>query len=133
MRNDGMSCEQLQRALLEERGPTDAEFAHIDRCDACMEVWLTAALDEKPEVEIPEDFAVRITAQLPPRSPQRSVSRRPRSWGLAIAMVVVTALLVAFFVEPAAATSWVRIVFPMMVATEIAGLALWLGPRWSGR
>jgi hypothetical protein len=133
MRDDGMNCEGLQRALREGSGLTDSESAHIDRCDACMEVWLMAALDEKPEVEIPEDFAVHVAAQLPPRSPRRSVSRRPRNWGLAIAMVVVTALMVAFFVEPAAANSWVRIVFPMMVATEIASLALWLGPRWTGR
>jgi hypothetical protein len=129
MRDGDMNCEGIQLAARQGQELKAYEAAHLDECDACMDVWLTAALDEKPEVAIPKDFAVRVAAQLPVRPPQRAVSRTPRHLGLAGAMAVVTVLLVACFAGPNTAHSWVGVVFVMVVATEIAGLALWLGPK----
>jgi hypothetical protein len=140
MRNDSMICEALQRTLRESRRLTGEQVTHIDECDACMDAWLTAALDQKPEVAIPEDFAARVSAGLPARRPQRAIKRRPR-WGLAAAMAVVTLLLVVCFAEPtpassladAPAHSWIGLVFLFLVTAEITALALWLGPRRMGR
>jgi hypothetical protein len=133
MRDDGISCEALERALHEGRKLTTLELAHVEGCDECMDVWLTLALEAKPEVAIPENFAARVAAGLPVRQPTRTVLRGNRHWGLVTAMAVVTVLMAVGYAGSPPATSWVGLVFMSVVATEIAGLALWLGPRWSGR
>ena len=132
MRDGDVNCGAIQLAARQGRELKAYEAAHLEECDACMDAWLTTVLDEKPEVAIPQDFAARIAAQLPARLPQRAVSRRPPHLGLAGAMAVVTVLLVACFAGPDPAHSWIGVVFVMLVATEIAGLALWLGPKRSG-
>jgi hypothetical protein len=98
-----------------------------------MDAWLTLVLDAKPEVEIPADFAARVVAGLPARSERQSAVRAQRPWGVISGMAVVLVLLVLCFAGPAPANPWVGLVFVMVVASEIAGLALWLGPRWTGR
>ena len=139
MRDDGMNCEELQRglrddrALREGRELTKEQSAHIDECDECMDAWLTAALDRKPEVAIPADFAARVAAMAPARPERRNTAHSPRHWGVISAMAVALVVLVLCFAGPKPANSWVGVVFVMLVATEIAGLALWLGPRWLGR
>jgi predicted anti-sigma-YlaC factor YlaD len=133
MGDDGMNCEALERALHEGRRLTAHELAHVEDCDECMDVWLTLALEAKPEVAVPADFAARVAASVPPRRVKRVALRVPRHWGLITAMAVVTVVLVVGFPGPKPANSWVGLVFVMVVASEIAGLALWLGPRWLGR
>lgn len=133
MRDDGMNCEALERALHEGRKLTQAELAHVENCDECMDVWLTLALEAKPEVTVPADFAVRVASNAPPRPQKRAALRMPRHWGLITAMGVITVLMAAGFVGSPPANTWVGLVFLFLVATEIAGLALWLGPRWMGR
>jgi hypothetical protein len=132
MRDDRVNCENLQRAMREGRELTQAELAHINECDACadasMDAWLTAALDRKPEVAIPVDFAARVAAGLPPRPPRHETAR-----SVICAMVVALVVLVLCFAGRNPASSWVGVVFVMLVASEIAGFALWLGPRWLGR
>jgi hypothetical protein len=133
MRNDGMNCEALQTVLRQGRELTRAESAHLDECDACMDAWLTAALDEKPEVAIPTDFAARVAARLPAQPAQRATTRRPQHLGLTAAVAVIAVLLAVWFSGPAPMNSWVGLLFVMLVASEVAGLALWLGPGWMGR
>ena len=130
MRDHSVNCDALQQKLREGRQLTRTQAAHMDACEACMDALLTAALEEKPDVTIPADFAARVTANLPACPVQQAVPRRPRHWGLAAAAATVTVLLVVCFAGPASANSWVSIAFVMLVAMEIAGLALWLGPRW---
>lgn len=133
MRNDGISCEALERALHEGRKLTNEELAHVEDCDECMDVWLTLALEVKPEVAIPEDFAARIAAMSPARPQKPQTVRTTRHWGMISAIVVVAVLLMICFGGPRPANSGLGLVFTLLVATEIAGLALWLAPRWSGR
>ncbi len=133
MRDHGVNCEELQRTLREGRELTKEQAGHIDECDVCMDAWLTAALDAKPEVVIPADFAARVRAELPARQERRIAVRTQRHWGVISAMVVALVVLVLCFLGPKPANSWVGGVFVMLVASEIAGLALWLGPRWLGR
>ena len=132
MRDDGLNCEALERVLHEGRKLTAVELAHVENCDECMDVWLTLALEAKPEVAIPENFASRVAACLPARQEKRAALRMPRHWGLITAMAVITVLMAVGFVGSPPANTWVGVVFVSVVATEIAGLALWLGPRWMG-
>ena len=133
MRDHGVNCEELQRAVLEGRGLTREQSDHIETCDACMDAALTAMLDAKPEVGIPADFAARAVAGLPECPEKRSAARTQRPWGVISAMAVALVLMVVCFAGSPPANSWVGLVFVMLVASEIAGLALWLGPRWMGR
>ncbi|HEX3472838.1 MAG TPA: hypothetical protein VHT28_16780 [Silvibacterium sp.] len=136
MRDNGVICEALQRALNEERTLrgerelTAEECAHLEECDACLDASLTVMLDAKPEVEIPADFAARVAASLPAKSAART--RWPRHTGLITAIVLVAVLLVVCFAGPKPADNWIGLVFMLLVATEVAGIALWLGPKQSG-
>lgn len=133
MRNDGISCEALERALHEGQKLTKEELAHVEDCDECMDVWLTLALEAKPEVAIPDGFATRIAAMAPARPEKRQALRTTRHWGMISAITVVTVMMMICFAGPRPVNSGVGLVFMLVVATEIAGLALWLAPRWSGR
>jgi hypothetical protein len=136
MHDDSVNCERLQRTVRSGRDGrelTKEQSAHLDECDACMDAWLTVVLDKKPEVAIPADFAARVTAMAPVRQENRVRARAPRHWGVISAMAVVTVLLVVCFAGSHPANSWIGLTFMLVVVSEIAGLALWLGPRWMGR
>lgn len=142
MRDDSVNCEDLRRALRDGIELTKEQSAHVGECDACadasMDAWLTMALDAKPEVAIPADFAARVVAGLPVELPARQEKRiavhTQRHWGVISAMAVALVVLVVCFLGPKpTGNSWVAGVFVMLVASEIAGLALWLGPKWLGR
>jgi hypothetical protein len=130
MRDNGVNCEALQRTLRGERELTAEESAHLEECDVCLDVSLTVMLDIKPEVEIPRDFAARVAASLPAKTAART--RWPRHAGLITAMAVVTVLLVVCFAGAKPADNWIGLVFMLLVATEVAGIALWLAPKHSG-
>ena len=137
MRDGDMNCEAIQLAARQGRELTAYEAAHLDECDACLDVWLTAALDEKPEVAIPEDFAARVGLLASARPEKPAKAKTSRHWGVMSAVAVVTVMLVVCFEGPApansTANSWIGPVFLFLVTAEIAGLALWLGPKWMGR
>jgi hypothetical protein len=137
MRDDSVNCNVLQQMLRERRELTKTQAAHLRECEGCMDAWLTAALDQKPEVAIPSDFAARVAAIAPARQENREAAKASRHWGVISAMAVVTVLLVICFESPGPAnstpSSWIGPLFLFLVTAEIAGLALWLGPRWTGR
>lgn len=127
MSRDTVNCEALQRALFEQqRELTADEAAHLLACEECMDVLLTVSLEQKPEIAIPADFAARVAASLPPKPVK---AHAPRHAGLIAAMVFVFVLLVVCFANGKPADGWIQLVFMALVATEIAGLALWLGRR----
>jgi hypothetical protein len=130
MHDNGVNCEALQRTLRGERELTAEEFAHLEECDVCLDVSLTVMLDIKPEVEIPRDFAARVVASLPAKTAARS--RSPRHAGLITAMAAIAILLVVCFAGAKPADNWTGLVFMLLVATEVAGIALWLAPKHSG-
>ena len=129
----GVNCEELHRAVREGRELSRDQSEHMEDCESCLDVFVTLALDAKTEVEIPADFAARVAAELPARQEKQIAVHTPRHWGLISAMAVALVVLVVCFLGPKPANSWVGQVFVMLVASEIAGLALWLGPRWLGR
>ena len=72
-------CEVVRRALMQRRELTAEERAHAERCavcaDALMETEIEAALEEKPEVAVPAEFAARVAVRA---RQEKNVRRRVR-------------------------------------------------------
>ena len=135
-RGDMVNCEQVRSAMAQERALSPAESAHVEGCETCMEAWLdiavTQALDDKPEVRVPADFAARVAAGLPEqraaRELQGSARMYERHWGLITAVLLVAIGLVAMAVaDPKGFNTQLGLVFIAIIVSEIAGIALWLG------
>lgn len=136
-----VNCEDLQ-AELRLRALTVAESEHVESCKACFEAWLdvtvTQALDTKPAVKIPVDFATRVAAHLPEKPSAPAGTRGPmiqsgRHWGLITATVLVACGLIGTAIaDPAGLTTRMGVIFLLIAASEIAGIALWLGIGRSG-
>jgi hypothetical protein len=113
------------------------ESAHVEHCDVCLQLWLdatvTQVLDAKPAVKVPADFAARVAAHLPekrstPAGARGSMSGRGRHWGLITATVLVACGLIGTAIaDPAGLTTRMGVIFLLLAASEIAGIALWLG------
>ena len=137
-RGNAMICAELHEKLAQGGALTAAESAHVKSCDTCLEAWLeatvTRALDAKPEVRVPADFAARVGARLPEkRSPVPLKGDRTRHWGLATAILLVAVgLVAAAFADPSGLNTRMGLVFMALVVSEIAGIALWLGAGRSG-
>ena len=145
MRRDGVEvseCEAVRRALLDDRELTVKQLAHAETCavcaDAVMETEIAVALEAKPEVAVPAGFSARVAMRArDEKSVRRWVrqglrKRLPRHAGLGVAVGLLLALLaVVTMSDPRwlAATGTVRIGLMLVLAGEVAGLALWLGLR----
>lgn len=137
-------CEAVRRALLKRRELTGAERSHAEMCpvcaDAVMETEVEAALETKPEVAVPADFAARVTMRAQGENgAQRWVRQGMRKrWpgrhvGLDVAVGLLLALLVVVTMRDphwlTATGGTVGLTLMLALAGEVAGLALWLGLR----
>lgn len=136
-------CEAVRGSLLARRELTAAEREHAETCAVCSEALLEAeieaALEEKPEVAVPVEFAARVaTRALEEKSVRRWVRRgwrmrgSRRHLGLDVAVGLLLALLaVVTMGDPRwlVATGTARVDLLVVLAGEVAGLALWLGLR----
>jgi hypothetical protein len=134
-----MNCAKIKSEVRQARALTAAEGAHVEGCDDCLETWLeatvTQALDAKPEVRIPVDFAARVAAQVPAQREAPVAPRvvRARNWGLLTSILLIAVGLVATAVaDPSGLNTRMGAVFMLLVASEIAGIALWLGTGGPG-
>jgi hypothetical protein len=134
-----MNCAKIQSELRCSGALSAADTAHMEDCDVCLEAWLdatvTQALDAKPEVHIPADFAARVAARVAAqrKAPVAPRVGAPRSWGLLTAILLVAVGLVAMaMADPGALNTRMGAVFMLLVASEIAGIALWLGTGGPG-
>lgn len=135
----GLSCEQLRSAIALDRALTAAERAHVEVCETCLEALVCHGLESKPEVKIPVDFAARVAAVLPQkRGGERQLRGQEhtefrthgRQWGLMTAIALVAVGLMAMpFAEPTVLNTPMGLVFIGIAASEVAGIALWLGTR----
>lgn len=134
---DSVNCAQVEAVLKQGAMLTAEQAAHVRACEECREAWqdawldveVTAALEAKPSISIPLDFAARVAANLPKR---RRVKRRWQHWGLLTAsLIVAVLLLVAVLAHPHSADTLIGQISMGLVAAEIAGIALWLGQRAS--
>jgi hypothetical protein len=94
-----------------------------------MDARLTGALERKPAMDVPADFATRVAAQVPVRP---LVALRVPRYGLLAARIGMAVLLVALGLVAmrsnghpvfGAALEW-------MLCAELAGLAAWLSGVW---
>jgi hypothetical protein len=95
-----------------------------------FEAAITRALDRKPEVVVPVDFAARVRASLPA---QPKVNAR-RSVGREVGMVATAGLVLALcWLAPHARPSFESVAFDleMVLVVELMGVAAWLGTRRS--
>jgi hypothetical protein len=96
-----------------------------------LEAAITRALDRKPEVAVPVDFAARVRSALPA---QVKVKAR-RSVGREAAMVAAAGLVLALCVlaPHARRPSFESVAFDleMVLVVELMGVAMWLGTRRS--
>lgn len=137
------ACEVVRRALLQRRELTVAERAHAATCavcaDAVMETEIEAALAEKPEVAVPAEFAARVAMRA---GQEKHVGRRVRRglrkrWGdrhvgLDVAVGLLLVLLAAVTMSDPhwlTARGTAGMTLMLVLAGEVAGLALWLGLR----
>jgi len=95
-----------------------------------FEAAITRALDRKPEVAVPADFAARVRAALPAQPKVRT----QRSVGQITAGVAAVGLVLALCVlAPHARPSFGSMAFDleMVLVVELMGVAAWLGMRRS--
>ena len=97
--------------------------------DAAMEQRLIRALETRPAVQIPTDFAARVASQLPDRRP---IALTPTHYGrkaMMICMVVLgVALLAAFALYGMAVPPFVQATGWILYAQFLA-LVVWFGLR----
>ncbi len=141
-------CEAVWQALREGRGLTAAEAAHAEKCTACadaaMERDIEVALEARPEAAVPADFAARVAVRAQDEKSARRWARqklagagwlgrmlgrhpgRNAAVGLLLAMMVVVTMRDPQWLT---ATGTVRMTLMLVLAGEMAGIALWLGLR----
>ena len=97
--------------------------------DAEMDERLARALEARPVVDIPADFAARVGRQLPERKP---IALTPTHYGrkaMVVCMVVLgVALLVGFVMRGVAVPAMVQVVGWILYA-QFLGLVVWFGVR----
>ncbi len=95
-----------------------------------FEAGITRALDRKPEVAVPADFAARVRAALPAQPKVRT----QRSVGRIAAGVAAVGLVLALCVLAPHARPGVQnmaFALEMVLVVELVGVAAWLGMRRS--
>ncbi len=107
----------------------DEWMTELNAADAEMDQRLTRALEARPAVDIPADFAARVARQLPERRP---VALTPTHYGrraMVICMVVLgMTLLVGFVMRGVAVPPMVQVVGWILYA-QFLGLVVWFGVR----
>ena len=107
----------------------DEWMKELSTADAEMDQRLTRALEARPMVDIPEDFAARVARQLPERKP---IALTPTHYGrkaMVVCMVVLgVALLVGFVMRGVAVPAMVQVVGWILYA-QFLGLVVWFGVR----
>jgi Flp pilus assembly protein TadB len=107
----------------------DEWMKEVSAEEAEMEQRLTRALEARPGVEIPADFAARVAGQLPKRRP---IELTPTYYGrkmMVVCMVVLgVALLIAFVLHGVAVPAVVQVTGWILYG-QFLGLVVWFGMR----
>jgi hypothetical protein len=91
-----------------------------------LELRLTRALDNKPEVAIPAGFAARIASQVAERSEVAVVPARFGLLAARIGMVLLFLALLALAMR-APGHSVLTVTMEWVLCAELAGIAVWYG------
>jgi hypothetical protein len=102
---------------------------NLPDADTEMELRLIRALESRPAVVIPADFATRVARQLPERRP---ISLTPTHYGrkamIACMIVLGVALLLAFALHGVVVPPMVQVIGWILYAQFLA-LVVWFGMR----
>jgi hypothetical protein len=98
-----------------------------------VETMVVRALERKPEIEVPTDFAARVAQSLPAK-PASQLPIRPifgRVAGYLAAVAVMVGLLVLAKTHPEALEAGRGFVFGMeiLLLAQLLAVGLWLGMR----
>jgi hypothetical protein len=143
MRNDHgsheLSCE-LVREVLANVGDgragrpelAAAAAAHLEACEACLEAMVVTALEQKPALDIPTDFAVRMAARAAAdAAPVRAARRMDRVVSLASLAVGLAVLLALLLWVPHwwSGGTTILLAVDTLIAAEVGGVAAWVAFR----
>jgi hypothetical protein len=128
MGEDKLICMKLRSAWPAGEMPalSAEQSEHLRGCEDCMGLLLDRQLDWKPLVNVPEDFAARVSTM----AVKRPVVWRPRFRGLTTALALSGALLLAGAAAVAVhplnfSVGWLGLALEATLALEAAGLVLW--------
>ncbi len=105
----------------------DAAMSKTDEAKE-LEAAITRALDRRPEIAVPADFAARVRAALPAQPKVRA----RRSVGQTAAVAGAAVLMVGLcWLAPHARPNFASVAFDleMLLVVELAAVAAWLGTR----
>jgi hypothetical protein len=107
-----------------EQRMNDAE----DRASA-LEMRVVRALETRPEVSLPTDFAVRVASRVPAR---REVAVPPARYGMIAVQVAMAVLVVALVVLGVRSTGHgtVGMAVEWILCGQLVALALWRSGAW---
>ena len=90
-----------------------------------FEARITAALERRPEAAIPEDFAARVVASLPPARPARTRIRAGRWTAIAAGAAALAGMAI---LAPHSAPSFTNLAFDaeLLLTAQLAAIASWL-------
>jgi hypothetical protein len=109
---------------MQQEDPRENEF----KMTAAEDALLTRTLERKPQVVVPEGFAARVAAALPPQKPHRAPRRVGSLMAIAAAMAVT---LTMFALAPAARPDLTSFAFDMelLMLVQLAGIGWYFGLR----
>ncbi len=138
MCEDKMICESVQRAMYSNliAELTYAENEHLAACGTCADLLVIHLLQRKPEIPVPEEWAVSVALQAAETKTGRAHRPTPAyGFATAVAVLMVMALgwSVLAYVDPQrwVLESGLSRVLAGIVTFEIGVIALWLGIRRS--
>lgn len=132
------ACEAVRCALQDRRGLAAAEAAHAATCAACgdalLDAEIAAALDAKPRLPVPHEFAERVAMRVRSQTcARRAAPGGKRAWrhvgrdtaiGLLLAATAIVTLLDPDWLAITGPVQWALV---LLLSGEVAGIALWLG------
>jgi hypothetical protein len=134
MREDSLNCDQM-RQLLQRTSFADltpAQQEHLAGCDQCMELLVSEALEAKPQIAIPENFAARVAAGLPPPPNPRRSRLRPQ-YGRVVAFASLGILVAGMASIAVVSPQWlvanraIWLLIETLTLAETGAIAYWLG------
>ncbi|HKO11382.1 MAG TPA: hypothetical protein VJV22_05405 [Acidobacteriaceae bacterium] len=118
MQPDSMNREQL----------AETQSQHDHAAERALEMRIAQALEQGPQVRIPEDFAARVAARVPANAVRlRSVRVRARRIGVSVAAACLMVLAVAMLaLAPHTAHNVVYVALEWTLAAQFCLIAVWI-------
>lgn len=107
--------------------PEDSEAAFRKALDA----RLVRALETRPEITVPAEFAARVASRMPSRRPALLRRTHYGQWVMVLSLVVLAAALAAMVAGNFGRTP-IGLAMEGVIYAQLLSLAVWLGIRRAG-